>query len=70
MLPENYLVFILNMLPYDKIAYIIVELLKRLATRTDNQLDDMLVKIIENILNNSLNCGGIKNDGRCLPDNH
>ncbi len=70
MLPENYLVFILNMLPYDKIAYIIIELLKRLAIRTDNQLDDMLVNIIENILQNTLNTGGTKNDGRCLPDNH
>jgi len=70
MLPENYLIFIMNMLPYDKIALIIIQLLKRIATRTDNELDDMLVNIIENILKNALNLNDEQNDNRSLPDIH
>ncbi|HOD53531.1 MAG TPA: hypothetical protein PKJ08_03280 [Candidatus Cloacimonadota bacterium] len=70
MLPENYLVFILNLLPYDKIAYIIIQLLKQIAARTDNQLDDMLVSIIENILKNAFNIRDEQNDSRSLPDLH
>ena len=49
-------------LSYEKIIFIIVSVLKKLAESSDNKLDDQLVDIIEYTLFTALNPNGIIND--------
>jgi len=49
-------------LPYEKIIYIIVSVLKKLAESSDNKLDDQLVNIIEYTLFTALNPKEVNND--------
>lgn len=49
-------------LPYQKIIFIIVSVLKKLAESSDNKLDDQLVDIIEFILLSALNPKEVIND--------
>ncbi len=57
MSPEQSALYMLKLMPYDKIVHVIIELLRKLSERSDNHLDDLIVGILENVLNKALNCG-------------
>ena len=59
---SSYLIMAIRCLPYEKIIFIIVSVLKKLAESSDNKLDDQLVDIIEYILLSALNPKEVIND--------
>jgi len=52
---DKLLVILLGMLPYDKLAELIISLLKKLVEKTDNEIDDRLVELLEILINRILN---------------
>jgi len=57
MSPEQSVLYLMKLMPYDKIVFVITELLRKLSERTDNKLDDLIVNILENVLTKALIIG-------------
>ncbi|HOQ79778.1 MAG TPA: hypothetical protein PLH63_01810 [Candidatus Cloacimonadota bacterium] len=50
---DKYIILLLSMLPYDRLIRLLIALFKDIAKKTENKVDDRIVKILEELVENN-----------------